>query len=63
MTNGGPNNASLFYSLLLYRVAFHFQRMGSAAAMSWILFIIIAAFTLLMFRSSNRWVFYENKKD
>ncbi|MDR2901082.1 MAG: sugar ABC transporter permease [Treponema sp.] len=63
MTNGGPNNASLFYSLLLYRTAFHFQRMGYASALSWVLFIIIAVFTLLMFRSSNRWVFYENKKD
>jgi len=63
MTNGGPNNASLFYSLLLYRAAFHFQRMGYASAMSWVLFIIIAAFTLLMFRTSDRWVFYENKKE
>lgn len=63
MTNGGPNNASLFYSLLLYRTAFLFQRMGYASALSWVLFIIIALFTLLMFRTSNRWVFYENKND
>jgi multiple sugar transport system permease protein len=61
MTSGGPNNASLFYSLLLYRTAFSFQRMGYASAMSWILFIIIALLTFVVFRSSDRWVFYENK--
>jgi multiple sugar transport system permease protein len=63
MTNGGPNNASLFYSLLLYRTAFKFQRMGYASAMSWILFVVIAVLTLMVFRSSNKWVFYENKGD
>jgi multiple sugar transport system permease protein len=61
MTNGGPANASLFYSLLLYRTAFHHQNMGYASAMSWVLFIIIAALTFLTFRSSDRWVFYESK--
>jgi multiple sugar transport system permease protein len=61
MTSGGPNNASLFYSLLLYRTAFSLQRMGYASAMSWILFIIIAFLTFFVFRSSDRWVFYESK--
>jgi multiple sugar transport system permease protein len=61
MTGGGPNNASLFYSLLLYRTAFSLQRMGYASAMSWILFIIIALLTFVVFRSSDRWVFYETK--
>jgi multiple sugar transport system permease protein len=63
MTGGGPNNASLFYSLLLYRTAFMLQRMGYASAMSWILFLIIAALTLAVFRTSDRWVFYETKAD
>jgi multiple sugar transport system permease protein len=63
MTGGGPNNASLFYSLLLYRTAFQLQRMGYASAMSWILFIIIGAMTLITFRSSDRWVFYESKSN
>ncbi|GHV08641.1 spermidine/putrescine ABC transporter permease [Spirochaetia bacterium] len=63
MTGGGPNNASLFYSLLLYNTAFRLGRMGYASAMSWILFIIIAALTFVVFRTSNKWVFYENKAD
>ncbi len=60
MTDGGPANASLFYSLLLYRTAFKQSRMGYSAAMSWVLFVIIAVLTALVFRSSDRWVIYEN---
>jgi len=63
MTSGGPNNATLFFSLYLYREAFKYQHMGYAAALSWVLFIIIAILTALVFRSSSRWVFYENKGD
>jgi multiple sugar transport system permease protein len=59
MTNGGPVNATLFYVLLLYRVAFQYNQMGYASAMAWILFIIILALTALVFRSSGRWVHYE----
>jgi multiple sugar transport system permease protein len=61
MTSGGPNNASLFFSLYLYREAFKFQRMGYASALSWVLFLIIAALTAGLFRASRKWVFYENK--
>ena len=63
MTSGGPNNATLFYSLYLYRQAFRYQRMGYASALSWVLFIIIALLTALVFRSSRKWVFYESKAD
>jgi len=63
MTKGGPNNASLFYALLLYRTAFQYQRMGYASAMSWLLFAIIAVLTVIVFRTSDKWVFYENKAD
>jgi multiple sugar transport system permease protein len=58
---GGPNNASLVYTMLLYRTAFKFQHMGYASAMSWILFLVIALLTVLVFRTSDKWVFYENK--
>jgi multiple sugar transport system permease protein len=58
---GGPNNASLVYTMLLYRTAFKFQHMGYASAMSWILFLVIAVLTVIVFRSSDKWVFYENK--
>lgn len=59
MTNGGPANATLFYMLYLYRVAFQYSEMGYASAMAWVLFLIILLLTLLIFRSSGRWVYYE----
>jgi multiple sugar transport system permease protein len=59
MTGGGPNNATLFYVLMLYRNAFQYFRMGYASAMAWILFLMILLLTLLVFQSSPMWVYYE----
>lgn len=61
MTEGGPRYATLFYVLYLYQNAFQFFRMGYAAALAWILFIIIFALTILVFRSSAAWVYYEGE--
>ena len=60
MTDGGPNNSSLFYVLYLYRTAFSESRMGYASALSWFLFIIILVLTVLIFRSARSWVYYED---
>lgn len=59
MTEGGPANASMFLSLLVYQNAFKYQRMGYSAAASWVLFVIVAILTALLFASSKKWVFYE----
>jgi multiple sugar transport system permease protein len=59
ITDGGPENATLFYVLHLYRTAFENFRMGYASAMAWVLFVIILLFTYIQFRLSDRWVFYE----
>ncbi|MFD0671409.1 carbohydrate ABC transporter permease [Cohnella sp. GCM10027633] len=59
MTQGGPNNATLLYVVYLYRVAFTETKIGYASALSWILFVIIVALTLITFRTSRRWVYYE----
>ena len=58
LTQGGPNNATEVYGVYLYRNAFNFFRMGYASAMAWLLFIIIVIFTILVFRTSARWVYY-----
>lgn len=57
--NGGPDNATLFYVLSLYRQAFVFHNMGYASAMAWVLFVIVLGLTLLVFRGSKRFVYYE----
>jgi multiple sugar transport system permease protein len=59
MTNGGPDNATLFYVFYLYQTAFQNFDMGYASAMAWLFFVIILVLTLLQFRASRRWVFYE----
>lgn len=61
MTNGGPNNATLFVLLYMYRNAFEYLRMGFASGLAWILFIYILGLTLLVFRSSAAWVYYEGE--
>jgi len=59
MTQGGPAYATLFYLLYLYQKAFQYFQMGYAAAMAWILFVIILVCTLIVFKTSARWVYYE----
>ena len=61
MTRGGPNNATLFYILHLYRHAFRFLHMGYASALAWALFIYILVLALLVLRSSRAWVFYSGE--
>lgn len=61
MTNGGPQNATLSMILYLYRNAFQFFKMGYASVLAWILFFYILALTLLVFRSSQLWVFYSGE--
>jgi multiple sugar transport system permease protein len=61
MTEGGPNNATLFLLLYLYRNAFEYFRMGYASALAWLLFIYILVLTLISFRLSDLWVYYEGE--
>jgi multiple sugar transport system permease protein len=62
MTNGGPNNSTLFYVLYLFRKAFQHFEMGYASALAWILFGVIMALTLVILKSSKLWVYYEGEK-
>src|SRR5579884_266950 len=59
ITQGGPNNATLTMVLLIYRKAFQNFHFGYASSIAWVLFVIILLFSLLVFRSSDRWVYYE----
>jgi len=61
MTNGGPNNASLFHVMLLYREGFQRNNFGGAAALSVILIAIVLIIGLALFRTSKKWVYYEGE--
>ena len=58
LTQGGPNNATEFYSMYLYRNAFRYFKMGYASALAWGLFVIVVSCTIALMRSSARWVYY-----
>lgn len=62
MTQGGPLNSTLFYNLYLYNKAFDDFEMGYASAMAWILLIITLIITLIQFKLSKKWVYYEGGK-
>ncbi|MBN1260660.1 MAG: sugar ABC transporter permease [Anaerolineae bacterium] len=61
---GGPVDATLFYNLNLFKNAFNYNLMGYGSALAWVLLVIVLVLTILLFSSSNRWVYYagEGKK-
>jgi multiple sugar transport system permease protein len=59
---GGPENSLLFYAIYLYQVAFSFLKMGYASAMAWMLFLVVMALTLIVYKTSARWVYYGGEK-
>ncbi|MFV0400023.1 MAG: carbohydrate ABC transporter permease [Oscillospiraceae bacterium] len=61
ITVGGPLDSTLFYALYVYQKSFSYMDMGYACAMSWVLLLIIGVVTGIVFRTSDRWVFYESK--
>jgi multiple sugar transport system permease protein len=60
MTDGGPENATLFAVLNIYREGFQFFNMGYAAALSWELFVIVIGFTIAQFTIGQKWVYYSD---
>ena len=59
ITGGRPLDTTLFYTLYLYQKGFRDFEMGYASAMAWFLLVIVAFFTLLAFRTSAFWVYYD----
>lgn len=58
MTGGGPNGASEVVVQRIYDLTFRYGQAGEAAALSWMLFIVILAVTLVQVRGQRRWVNY-----
>jgi multiple sugar transport system permease protein len=62
MTNGGPSNSSLTLMLHLYKQAFQFSKMGYANALAVVLLLMTIGVSLLVFRTSRSWVYYEGER-
>ncbi len=63
ITQGGPLKATYFYMLYLYEEAFQMFNMGYASALAWVLTIIIVVCSVIVFRTSTRWVYYEDTEE
>ena len=57
---GDPQNNTLFYALYLYNRAFLYNEIGYGSALAWVLVLIIAVFTGVIFKTQDRWVHYES---
>lgn len=60
ITKGGPANSTYLYALMLYQKAFQSYDMGYASGMAWVLLVIIAGITGILFATSKYWVYYDN---
>jgi multiple sugar transport system permease protein len=60
-TAGGPARSTWFISLHIYATAFQYFDFGYAAALAWILVVIIVSMTVLQFRLAKSWVFYQGE--
>ncbi|MFZ5802274.1 MAG: carbohydrate ABC transporter permease [Candidatus Omnitrophota bacterium] len=58
MTGGGPNGATTTIIYYIYNNAFSWHYMGYAAALAWVLFVIVLAFTLLQWKGFHKMVYY-----
>ncbi|GAA0903584.1 sugar ABC transporter permease [Pseudonocardia zijingensis] len=58
---GGPSDSTLFYTLYLYQRAFGSFEMGYAAALAWVLLLVIGVLTGLNFLFRRYWVFTEDE--
>ena len=60
VTEGGPLNATQLLNLFIYQRAFLNLQFGIASAASWIMAVIIMFFTVIIFKTSNKWVHYSD---
>ena len=56
--NGQPAGSTFFFNIYVYKNFFSFQNMSYGATLAWLLFGITLLITLILFRTSRRWVYY-----
>lgn len=61
ITGGGPNDATMYYALYVYKQGINNRNMGYASAMSWVMLVIMSTITAIVFKTSKHWVFNESE--
>ena len=59
ITNGKPLDSTLFYAVYLYRQSLTYGNMGYGSAMAWVMVAVIGVLTLIIFKTSDKWVYEE----
>ena len=60
--SSGPGESMISYSMYLYQNAFVFLKMGYASAMAWVLFLVTLLITLVLLKTSKKWVHYDSER-
>lgn len=63
ITDGGPLKSTYVLGIKLYKEGFSYFKMGYASSISWVVFVVILIVSLLLFRSSSAWVYYEDQRN
>ena len=62
ITQGKPRDSTLFYTVYMYQNSFTFNKLGYGCAMAWAMTIFVAILTYIIFKTQNKWVYYESER-
>jgi len=63
ITSGGPGNASMFMTYLIFFEGLNRGQLAIGSAMSFVFFLIAAILAAILFLTSKKWIFYEGGDD
>lgn len=62
ITEGRPQNSTLFYVVYMYQNSFKYNKLGYGCAMAWFMVLVVGGLTALIFLSQKKWVYYESER-
>jgi multiple sugar transport system permease protein len=57
---GGPGTSTMFYVSYYYQQTFLDLHLGYGSAMAYLLFVLVLIITVVLLKTSSKWVYYEN---
>ena len=61
ITQGGPRDSTRFYAVYMYQNSFTYNKLGYGCAMAWFMILVVGTLTLILFKTQNKWVYYESE--
>lgn len=61
ITQGKPRDTTLFYTVYMYQNSFTYNKLGYGCAMAWFMVFVVGVLTLILFKTQNKWVYYESE--